>query len=102
MLFPNILEAWTLRGSNNLPPSYINPDSHLRDHLAEGRPKGLFHRTPWSCTLVLMSSTSLSECSMDDQFEGKECLDEDENIVSELAHPGREVGSENINGCSSQ
>lgn len=54
---------------------------HLRDHLADGRPKGLFHRTPCSCTLVLMSRTSESDCSMDDHGDSREFLDEDENIL---------------------
>lgn len=57
------------------------PPPHLRDHLAEGRPKGLFHSTPCSCTLVLMSRTSESVCSMDDQGDSREFLDEDENIL---------------------
>lgn len=62
---------------------------HLRDHLADGRPMGLFHSTPCSCTLVLKSNTSESECSMDDHGEYGELLDEDENILSGFPRPER-------------
>lgn len=60
---------------------------HLRDHLADGRPKGLFHRTPCSCTLVLMSRGSESDCSMDDQGDNREARDEEENMLSGLPTP---------------
>lgn len=60
---------------------------HLRDHLADGRPKGLFHRTPCSCTLVLMSRASESDCSMDDQGDNREVRDEEENMISGLPTP---------------
>lgn len=61
---------------------------HLRDHLADGRPKGLFHRTPCSCTLVLMSRASESDCSMDGQGDNREVRDEEENMLSGLPTPG--------------
>ncbi|TNN64144.1 hypothetical protein EYF80_025642 [Liparis tanakae] len=68
-----------------------HPSPHLRAHLVEGRPKGLFHRTPCSCTLVLKSSASQSDCSMDIQGENREFLDEDENMLSaELSTPRRQ------------
>lgn len=58
---------------------------YLRDHLAEGRPKGLFHNTPWICTLVLMSSTYVSVCSMELQEEVSDGLEEEENMVPTLS-----------------
>ena len=66
------------------------PPTHLRDHLAEGRPKGLFQSTPWACTLVLKSSTSGSVCSMEDQGENTALLlpdNEEENISQHLLLP---------------
>lgn len=62
---------------------------HLRDHFADGRPKGRFQSTPCSCTLVLMSSASVSDCSMEDQGENRDERDEDGNMVPGF---GRLVG----------
>lgn len=60
---------------------------HLRDHFADGRPNGRFHSTPCSCTLVLMSSASVSDCSMEDQGENRDERDEDGNMVPGGAEP---------------
>lgn len=70
------------------PPRATRP--HLRDHLAEGRPKGRFHRTPCSCTLVLMSRASESDCSIDDQGDNREVRDEEDNMLSEASHTPEE------------
>lgn len=56
--------------------------THLRDHLAEDLPKGRFHSTPYSCTLVLMSRASGSACSSDG--EGDTELDLEVNILPRL------------------
>lgn len=71
----------------NKPSRCVFQGPHLRDHLADGRPKGLFHSTPCSCTLVLMSSASESDCSMDDQGENRDERDEDGNMMSGFPHP---------------
>lgn len=78
------------------PPPATRP--HLRDHLAEGRPKGRFHRTPCSCTLVLMSRTSESDCSIDDQGDNREVRDEEDNMLSEASHTPQEEEEEPMGG----
>lgn len=79
-------------GSRPGGPPAARRRTHRRDHLADGRPKGRFHSTPYSCTLVLMSSASESACSRDG--EGDTELDLEVNILPRWGCPraGRDAG----------
>lgn len=54
---------------------------------------------PCSCTLVLMSRASESDCSMDNQGDNREVRDEEDNMLSGLPRGGGGGGAdERIDG----